>query len=306
MRTKKNVRDKLKTDAFFQQSSSRCPSDNQTCTIANPPTGMVRRPGIEHAMEEACKVFDVMTKSLDELSLEEQKSESVQADRANIAGTFELVDIEGTIHQADNVDEYFNRVHNDKIDALREAVDDEKKIAEGTGDRLATLSANLDEMIGQYQAFNEHVNSAVCKARLFNMEKRFGFFEQDYHQIKNQAEASAGDTVENDPPSLREMFKNPMSAEVLTGRKKKPKKHKKRDIKALLDENIRLTKLAIQDAQAINKQISDEAPTLPSLPANIVYEGESIPVEIPRAVRQSAFDLAFTCDEIHETRVDLL
>lgn len=256
-------------------------------------------------MEEACKVFDIMTKSLEELCALEESSGLAQADRVNIAGTFKLVDIEGTIDHVDNVGLYFNRVHDTKIDTLRKTVVDAKNAA-GAGNRFATLIAGLDGIVAQYQAWTELVNSAVCIVQLLNIEKRFGFFEQDCRHIRYQAEAWAGDTVENDPPSLRQMFMDPMSVGVLIEGSKKAKEHKKREIKAILADRRRLSKLAIQDTQAVNKSVSDQEPKLPSLPANVVYDGIRVPASIPQAVRQSIYDLAFTCEDIHQMRVELL
>lgn len=251
-------------------------------------------------MERACKEFAAMTKSLEELRMLEESSGLGEADRKNIAGTFKLVDIEGTIEHVENVGIYFGRVHDTKLEALRKGLADNKKIAAGIESPLAILKADIDQILGKYQVWIELVNFAVGIVQLFNVEKRFSLFEQDCRHIRYQAEAWAGNTVQDNPPTLRQLFKNPMGLEAVLEQKKKPKERKKRDIKAILEDRKRISKLAIKDIQALNKLVPDQETKLPSLPANITYQGIRISAAIPQAIRQSAYDLQFMLDEIHE------
>lgn len=308
MRTKKNIRDQLYTQAFFGQLSGRCPCGNEVCTVSKSKlesTDSLHQ-AEELAMERACKDFEVMTKSLEELSVLEESSGVGKADRVNIAGTFELVDIEGTIQHVESVGIYLRRVHDTKLDTLRKGLAEKKKIAVGMGSPLVIMKAGIDQILGRYQAWIELVNFALGMVQLFNVEKRFSFFEQDCRHIRYQAEAWAGKKVQDDPPTLRQLFKNPMDLEAVHERTKKPKERKKRDIKAILEDRKRLSKLAIKDTQALNKLVPEQETKLPSLPANITYDGIRIPAAIPQAIRQSAYDLAFICDEIHGLREELL
>ncbi|MCJ1429808.1 hypothetical protein MMC29_007723 [Sticta canariensis] len=308
MRTKKNIRNQLYTQAFFGQLSGRCPCGNEVCTVSKSKleTTDSLHQAEELAMERARKEFAAMTKSLEELSVLEESSGLGVADRVNIAGTFKLVDIEGTIEQVENVGTYFSRVHNTKLETLRKSLVDNNKIAVGIGSPLAILKADIDQILGKYQAWIELVNFAVGMVQLFNVEKRFSLFEQDCRHIRYQAEAWAGNKVQDNPPTLRQLFRNPMDLEAVLEQTKKPKERKKRDIKAILEDRKRLSKLAIKDTQALNKLVPDQETKLPSLPGCITYHGIRVPAAIPQAIRQSAYDLEFICDEIHELLEELL
>ncbi|MCJ1271010.1 hypothetical protein MMC22_010909 [Lobaria immixta] len=307
MRTKKSVRNQLHTQAFFgqvAQASGGCPCGDESCKVSKPEresTG-TSRPERTTAMEAACKVFEQMTESLDEMSLLEESSGLVEADRVNIAGTFELVDIEGNIAHIDNVGLYFDRVLCSKLDSIYEKTRDVEMMAAGTGNQLA----ELDKIIAQSQAWTELINFAACSVQLFNVEKRFGFFEQDYRHIRYHAEAWAHESPQKDPPTLRQIFECPMQPKATVERTKKPKERKKRDINAILGDRSRLGKLAVKETQALNKLVPDQETQLPSLPVAVTYDGVEISDAFPEAVRQSAYDLTFSNEEIHGMEVELM
>lgn len=257
-------------------------------------------------MEAACQVFEEMTESLEEMRILEESSGLEKADRVNIAGTFELVDIEGTIVHVDNVRRYFDRLHSARLDSLYKNARDVKMMAAGTGNQFAILEADLDQIIGQYQAWTELISIAGCSVELFNVEKKWGFFEQDYRHIRYQAEAWADETVQKDPPTLRQIFENPMKPKAVVERTKKPKERKKRDIKAILGDRSRLHKLAIKDVEALNKLVPDQETQLPLLPLRITYDGVEISDALPEAVRQSTYDLVFSWEEIHCMKIELM
>lgn len=247
-----------------------------------------------------------MAKCLDELCKAEEDSGMMVADRAKIAGTFELVDIEATIEHAEDIGTYIEHVHVTKIDKLRVGMADSRKNGVKTGNPFEILKADLDEILAQYEAWTEHINCAVCTVQLFNVEKRFTFFEQDSRAIRYQAEPWVGEIQEHNPPTLRQMFKDPTNVKGALEEPEKPKERKARDIKAILGDRKRFSKLAVKDTEAIKKRVSDQETKLPSLPANVTYDGVRIPAAIPQAIRQSAYDLSFICDEIHEMRGELL
>ena len=245
------------------------------------------------------------TKSLKEMRAQEETDGLDEVDRINVGGTFKLVDIEGTIDLAENTGLYFNQIHNSKLDVLLKRTEETKKIAASTGNQAAILEAALDDIVGQWEARTDLVNLATCLAQLFNQEKAFGFFEQDCRHIRHRAEGCAGGFVENDPPTLRQLFREPMKLGVQT-KEREAKERKKRDISAILRDSGRLSKLAVKDAESVNKQISEQEAQVPPLPAKLTYDGVGIPTAIPQEVRQSVYDLVFTCNQIHAMRVELM
>lgn len=305
MRTKKSVRDKFLTEAFFGQSSGRCPCGRETCKPNLECTGGLNK-GRERAVEAACKEFDTLTKSLKDLCILEESSGFAEAEWFNIGRTFKLVDIEATIEHADDQGIFFIQMLHAKFDILHQEMADMRMIAVGTGNRVATLKATLDQIVRQFKQWAELINCSVCIVQLFNVEKRFGFFEQDCRQLRYQAAAWTDEILEKDPPSLRQMFKDPMNLETVMAREKKPKEHKNRDIKEILKDRGRLSNLATKDTQAMNKQVPDQEIKLPSLPDNLSYSGTRLSAALPVAIRQSVYDLGFLCDDIHQTRAELL
>lgn len=304
MRSKKNVRDKLFTQAFFGQLSDHCPCGRETCKPNLECTGSLY-PGGEQAVEAPCKKLDALTKALEDRRNLEESSGLAEADWFKIGCTFKLEDIEATIEHADDQGTFFNQMLHVKFNKLHQGMADMMKIAVGTGNRFANLKADLDQIIGQFKQWAELINYSVCIVQLFNIEKRFGFFEQDCRQIRCQAAAWANEILEKDPPSLRQMFQSPMNLKTIMAREKKPKDRKNRDITEILKDRGRLSKLATKDTQAVNKHVPDQEIHLPSLPVNLSYGGTRLSAALPEAVRRSVYDLGFLCDDIHEMRAEI-
>lgn len=260
-------------------------------------------------MATACKEFEYLTQSLEQQNLLEEELGLEKVDRLNIAGTFKLVDIEATIEHADEVGKEFSRILDEKFFALDKAAAETRMIAEDTENQAAASKADLDEILTHLDKWTELLNFAACTARLFNAPKKFGFFEYDCQPIRNQAEAWVGEIVKNDPPTLRQAFQDPMSLDATMNKMrsgKERKERKQRDIKAILGDKGRLSKLAVKDTQAVNKHVPHEEAKAPSLPDRLTYNGIVLPHDIPQAIRQAAFDLGFLCDDIHEMRGEML
>ena len=256
-------------------------------------------------MGAACYTFEQLIRSLKAQCAQEEKTAAVQSDRNNIASTFKLVDIEATLQHIESSFGYFNRMYFTKQEVLTRRVVEAVRVKNARLNLADSLKAELVCTIGRYEQWNEILNHAVCIVQLLNLEKRFSFFEEDCRHVRYKAEAWAGSQVKKDPPTLRHMFKDPRNIMLSDGSVEKPPQRRKRDIKAVLADQKRLGGLAIKEIRAVNKLVRVEEPEVPPLAADVTYAGCRVPEALPVPVRQSIFDLGYTCQEIHIMKPEL-
>ncbi len=307
MRTRKEVRDMLHTQAFFDQGSgSICPCGLDPCPLQSGGTKRNPLAGTAQAaanMEEACRQFDEMTQSLEEQCTIDEVDEEVNLDRENIGKKFELRDLKGVLLLVDSLEEAFRREHNRKMVTVKTTLAETQLAA--TISCVESLSGNLNRIVWRYREWNEVVGFSLCIVQLRSLEKRFSLFREDCRDLRRQAEECAGEKLEPVPPTLRKVFSDPTKM-LRDDPPRKDKRQKARDIKIVLGEIRRLIALLIKDVQGVTKSTPNGKAKLPSVPANLTYDGCKLSEAIPLAIRQSAYDLAFTCDEMQEMRGRLL
>lgn len=308
-RTKKQIRDQLYTQAFFDQPSPSL-SSHVGCAFSklNLSVNESSQTDGDLAITKACSEFQYLTAKFEEQYLFEANHGLEKVDRLNIAGTFKLGDIGATIEHVKEVGKEFSRGLDEKFFRLRKLAAEKRMIAEGTGSHEENLRADLEEILEPCDKWTELLNFAVCTTRLFNSHKKFGFFERDCLPVRCQAEAWVGDTVKDYSLTLRQVFQDPMGLDAImdkieTGKVREERK--KRDIEVILEEKGRLSKLAVEDTQAMNQHFPHEKAKVQSLPDAFTYNDIVIPLAIPLAIRQAAFDLSFLSDDIHEMQEEL-
>ena len=159
------------------------------------------------------------------------------------------------------------------------------------------LAAELDINVWNiHSKLNVPLSSMIRQAQLFNIEKRFGFMEENYQALANDDKKCSGEDIPVKlPSSFQQKWNNP-SKLVESASKPRKKKAKKRlaGFEAV-DQIQRNIKLAIEKFQELKETISNaEKPVkLPDLPASFTYAGVLVPRDIPDDIRQRHFDAEF-------------
>ena len=178
--------------------------------------------------------------------------------------------------------------------------------------------------------------TCIRPLQLFNVEKRFGFVEESFAVVDTINQSEPGISERELPMSFRQMFNDPASAAVkvvsrlplkqkgevqgkIKGKKddKSATKEKKK-VPSLIKEKrqeLEAVIARVTDAVALYKQSCEEATKmvenasndiknkrvrLPKLPKRFQYMGADVPVDIPKEIRRSLFDLDFLEKDIIE------
>ena len=268
------------------------PSTTTTCASSSlsalPPLLSVSEPqsassaAKAKARETACLVFVKLTSNLEERIIPEETNTNQSHKRTNLERSFAIEDFGDVMAHVEEVEEGLNIAHDVKMAML------EIRGKNGEG-----VDFQLEERM-------ETVASACRSVELFNLDKRFGFSEEDTRQIVAQAESWSGRKLDREPKTLRQIFNDPMSLLEADTPTKMEKRPKSTNFVALLKFR-RLSKLALQDVQAVQKIVTEKSAELPLVPTTAMFRGCLLSDTVPEKIRQSAYDLQF----IKENMMDL-
>ncbi len=303
MRTKRYMRDKLYTQAFFGQSPA--------CTCAHThgsdqaPCNLKTRAGTTYAeisreISAATKALEAATRGIDSACTANERFGPEVVDQSQEIDTFELKELEQCVGHYDGVLEEFGSIEEDIIGSISDEVDatgddkqDVTKAVEATVKRIHLKQARVNAL----------VDSCLCSVQFFNVDKKFNFMMEAFEEIARQHEARNGvDSPPLPPPTLTQKFNDPVKLLVDEAtERKEPRPRKRLGMEAAMLSTKRLCMLAIKDIQAVNKSISDENRP-PVVTNNTAIPRNRKAADIPEDIRQALCNFEFAYDEIIDLR----
>ena len=230
-------------------------------------------------MEQKFTRFDARIKVLEARGKTEDNCEYLKMDRAKVDKTCELKDMPAIEKLNADASECLNRVLDKRLSIV---LQEQRKCLElgGKGSSPSKkLTARLDHVAGYFLFRNEILNTAICQVQLFNIDKQFGFFNQDCQPFQYRAATWTGKKVEQGSMTLRNVFRATFTDEHTV----KEKQRKKPDLEKALKYLISNTTFAIKELQAMNKEVPNEDAQAPVLPQELTF-GPTIVLSIRQSV----------------------
>lgn len=303
MRTKRNTRDKLYTQAFFGQSPA-CTCPHVHGSIHTPynlkTTGVKNYTEISREIHAATKAFGAATRCLDDTHRVNGNDEPKVAAQSEEIDTFELRELEQCVAHYDEMFEEFESVEEDIIRLTSEKVDTAGEYKE---DPTKMIEARANKIHLKQAGTNVLIDSFICAVQFFNVEKKFNFMMEDFGEIARQHETRHRvDSPPLPPPTLTQKFNDPTKLLLEeTTERKEPRPRKRLGMEAALLSTRRQCKLAIKDIQAVNKSVNyEDVPRV--LTNNAATTRSRTQADIPENVRQALCDFEFIYDEIVDSR----
>lgn len=253
-------------------------------------------------LELAWKWFDDMTVSLEAQSVAEDGSKELEEDRAKVDETYGLMtDLRATKQLTKSAEQYIDQMLQIKTSTVLREMNKYMSLGQVGSSLSDKLTARLGWLVGAFHQRNEAINSSICQAKLNNLEKQFGFFKEDCRAVVRRARAWAGDKVDEDPLSLRQVFRAAFTAEKI----ETVKERKKLTLQENLKDIERHINFLAKEAQSANKEAHSEKAQAPALRQDILFLGTPIPIEMPLRIRQSFDFFALITKNLPITRQEL-
>ena len=306
MRTKKNARDKLHTEAFFGQSSA-CP-----CTHCHGSSQAHCDPmaGTEMTSAEISRKISSATKTLQAAievgssSLTEEGDGQNEMAQPENLGTFELVELDQCLI---DYEEVLDELASDE-ESTRASIR-EKVTAVWNNDRHPTkiFATLLDIFDLKQQHANAITNSCLYMAQFLNADKKFRSMIEAFQEVAHKYEARHGQGSQPLAPlSLNQYFDDPIALSMReVQKKKKPRPGKRLCMEEAAALTRRLCMLAIRDVQIVNKSISDDRHSS-ALAFDVATTSSRIREDTPEYIRQALCDFEFVYDEIANSRDEII
>ena len=217
--------------------------------------------------------------------------------------TFDLDNLEEVAETYDELCQKYKDEEEREMANLAGLISNSASIASDTTrsaeDRLA---AELDmHNLNIHSKIIVPLTSCLRQAQLFNVEKKFGFPEEDYEALSNDDKKRRGEDVPVELPlSFRQTWNNPFKPLDPASKPSKKKGKKKLSGLEVLAELQCNCNRATEDMQNIGKTIrcAAESTELPSLAPSITYADVPVPEDIPDHVRQRFSDAEFAFQEV--------
>ena len=172
-----------------------------------------------------------------------------------------------------------------------------------------TTRSAEDRLAAELEVHNLNIHSKIIvpltsclrQVQLFNVEKKFGFPEEDYEALSNDDKKRRGEDVPAELPlSFCQTWNNPFKPLEPASKPSKKKGKKKLSGLEVLTELQYNCSRATEDMQNIGKTVRDanESTGLPSLAPSITYADVPVPEDIPDYVRQRFSDAEFAFQEV--------
>lgn len=237
------------------------------------------------------------------LAYKQMSDDPAKADQFNSMDTFDLNNLHGVAKGYDKLSKTYKDKEESEMADLAGLVGD---LAVTASDAKRTsddrLAAELDmQNLNIYSKITVPLNSCLRQVQLFNIEKRFGFVEEEYQALCNNDKKQHGEDVPAQLPlSFRQQLENPFKPPEPTSESSKKEDKKKLSGLDALVELQRNFKLVTEEFQDLKKIVSDaEKPIeLPGLPASFTYRNVPVPEDIPNHIRQRFFDVDFAHQEV--------
>ena len=298
MRTKRNTRDKLYTQAFFGQSPD-C-----TCNHSHGPSqapcnlmaaaGMTYT-GIRREISAATKALEAAAADcLEGTSPMHESGRPRMPVQPEWIDTFELKELEQCVINYDKVYEEFAVAEEMFMGKIDDALESDRRNA------TEVVAARAQRAHLQQQRTNEFIDCCLCTVQFFTVEKKFSFMMEGFEEIARQYEARHGKTSPPlPPPTMTRKFNDPGKLLLdVTKERKEQRPRKRLSAEAALPLIQRLCILAIKDIQAVNRSISVEHPS-PTITNDTASTSSSrTPAGIPDYIRQALYDFEYVYDEI--------
>jgi len=303
MRTKRNTRNKLNTQAFFGQSPAcTCPHIHGSIhTPFNPEatTGMTYTE-ISRQIHATTQAFGAATRCLDGTHTVNENNDVEVAARSEEIDTFELRELEQCVAHYDEMFQEFESVEENIILLTSEKVD---ATADDKEDITKRIEAIAKKIHIRQASTNALIDSFICAVQFFNVEKKFNFMMEGFEEIARQHETCH--RVDSPPlpsPTLTQKFNDPTKLLLEEARERKePRPRKRLSIEAAMLSIKRQCKLAIKDIQVVNKSVNyGYCPSV--LTSNVVTPRSDTLADIPDNVRRALCDFEFVYDEIVDSR----
>ena len=163
------------------------------------------------------------------------------------------------------------------------------------------LAAELDvHILNIHSKITVPLKSCLREAKLFNIDKRFGFVDESYEAVTNENRKQHGDDVPEELPlSFRQKMNNPsklVESASEQSKKKDKEKLKLDDALVTFQRNVQLT---TGELEKLKKTVSDAVKPieLTSPPSTLTYAGVPAPEGMPNQIRRRSFDAAFALNE---------
>lgn len=172
---------------------------------------------------------------------------------------------------------------------------------------VVNLEAKCNGAIGRLVYMKEELDSMLCHMQIFNAEKRFGFVDEQYLEIKRQQAARHGKVFDSKPFRVNmavPKFYQPRKARKPNRKEsEKQQRQKKTGIGPALTDFEQHWKATVKDVQAVFQGVNDKPAKLPtSPPENLTFYSLKLPEGLPQHIRQAIQDLEFLLHEIYPMR----
>ena len=298
MRTKRSTRDKLETQAFFNQlpacSCRHCRGSHQT--PCDPKAAeRITCTDISHEISAATKALKAATSHLESACKTHNDDEPHSTVQPEVIDTFELEELEEFVAHYDEVYDECASIEEDFVDTMGEKID----ATDECGSAADMTEARARNILCKQRQTNASIDSCLCTIQFFNVDKKFNFVKDGFEAIAHQHEARHGESSPPLlPPTLTHDFNDPIGLLVDELKaNKKPIAQKHLNAQSAMLSVKRLCVLAVKDVQAVNKSISD-GDYYRTITDNADTVCSRMSTNIPEYIRQAIVDFDFLCDEI--------
>lgn len=297
MRTKKDTRNKLYTQAFFGQSPAcTCPHIHNSvhAPFNLEATTAMTYAEISRQIHATTQTFGAATRCLDGTHSVNNNNEVEMAAQSEEINTWELRELEQRAARYDEMFQEFWSVEEYIIRLTKKTLgkDIAKKI-EAIAHKIHVRQASRNAII----------DSFICVVQFFNVEKKFNFMMEGFEEI---AREHVTRTSKDSPPlpslNLTQKFNDPTKLLLeAVGERKEPRPRKRLSLEAAMLSTQRQCKLAIKDIQAVNKSVSFGYCSS-VLTNNAITQHSDTRADMPEHVRQALCDFEFVYNEIVDSR----